>query len=121
MKRTIEIEDWIPGAIEEAKKEIQEKIQEYLKENDGEAPEWGDLDDDGSMHEIIDGSVSIWTDDQKNAWYLYGDKAEEAFESQFGADAKRDEGWPMGWKAAALYCYIEQELVDWFDDYVSSL
>jgi hypothetical protein len=48
---------------------------------------------------------------------MYGDEAEEIFESHFGAEAKTDQpGWPSGWKAAALYCLIESRVMAEFQD-----
>ena len=116
MKRTIEINDnlqeWVDGAIADVK----EALLDFLNDNPDtdETPDWGnDLDYSGRLHEIIDGAVPIYTADIDAAFYLHGDEIEQAFDDA-GIGSKDDKGWPMGWKPAAIYCYIEQQAQEWF-------
>lgn len=116
--RKIEIEDnlqdYVDGAIDKVKK----CLQDYLKENpDTEETPCisNNLDYSGRIHEIVDGSVPIYTKEIEDTMYLHGDKIEQAFDDA-GIGEKKDEGWPMGWKPAAIYCYIEQEVNEWYRD-----
>jgi len=116
-KRTIEIEDTLQGCVDSAIEQIKEALIEYLDANrqTDETPDWGDLDYSGTLHEIIDGSVPIYTAEIRDIFYLHGDEIEEAFDNA-GLGPKEDANWPSGWKAAAIYCYIEQEAAGWFHD-----
>lgn len=59
MKRTIEIEDCLPNAVDSAISEVREELLRYLNENpDSDLPDLGnDLDYSGAIHEIVDGCV----------------------------------------------------------------
>lgn len=126
-KRNIEIEDNLDEIVEGAIEEVKEELLEFLKANPDtdETPcISNDLDYSGRIHEIIDGSVPIYTKEQNDLWYLYGNEFEQAFDDA-GIGEKNDEGWPMGWKPAAIYCYIEQKVHEWYrnnaDDVFGSL
>ena len=117
MKRTIEIEDNLSEIIEDCKYGLKELIISYLDDNkDSEEPPdlFNDIDYDGSFHELIDSSVPIYTGEIEDLFYLYGNDFENAFDNA-GIGAKEDDCWPMGWKAAAIYCYLEQEIVEWYE------
>jgi hypothetical protein len=79
-----------------------------------------DLDYSGAIHEIIDGSVPIYTKEIEDTFYLYGNEIEQVFDDA-GIGNKEDKGWPMGWKAAAIYCYIEQQVAEWYHDNAQDL
>ncbi len=117
MKRTIEIEDNLQDYVDSAIAEVREELESYLDSN----PETeslpclsNDLDYSGRIHEIVDGSVPIYTAEIEGIFYLYGSEIEEAFENA-GIGEKEDKGWPCGWKAAAIYCYIEQKVGEWYN------
>lgn len=104
----------VDGAIEEVKDEL----LDYLKENPDtdELPDLGnDLDYSGRIHEIVDGSVPIYTKEIEDIMYLHGNDVEQAFDDA-GIGDKSSDGWPSGWKAAAIYCYIDQEVRSWYSD-----
>lgn len=108
------LQDRVDGAIEEVKK----YLLEYLKENpdtDKTPCLNNDLDYSGVIHEIIDGAVPIYAQEIKDVFYLHGSDVEEAFDAA-GIGTREDKGWPSGWKAAAIYCYIEQEVNRWYHD-----
>ena len=115
-KRTIEIEDTLDDILESVKSDIKDLAIEWIKDNKAdEAPDlFNDLDYSGSVHEIIDGSVPIYTNEINDLFYLYGNEFEEAFDNA-GIGNKEDKSWPCGWKPAAIYCYIEQEISEWYE------
>jgi hypothetical protein len=123
VKRTIEIEDDLQEIKDSAISDLKDMVEEYLNDNPEleEAPELSnELDYDGRFHELIDGSVPIYTKEIEDLFYLYGDQFEEAFDNA-GIGEKKDEGWPMGWKPAAIYCYLEQEVSGWYEDHKEEL
>ena len=113
--RKIEIEDTLQDCVDSAIDSIKDELKRYLESNPDtdSCPEWGDLDYSGALHEIVDGAVPIYT--QEIRFYFHGDDIEQAFDDA-GIGSKDDAGWPMGWKPAAIYCYIEQEAQSWFRD-----
>jgi len=116
MKRTIEIDDTLENIIESACDDVKAELIRFLESNPDteETPCLNnDLDYSGAIHEIIDGSVPIYTKEQNDLWYLYGDDFEQAFDDA-GIGSKDDKGWPMGWKPAAIYCYIDQKVHEWY-------
>jgi hypothetical protein len=117
--KTVEIEDNLSEIIENVQEEIKNLIIEYIKDNQ-EKPDLSDLDYSGSVHEIIDGSVPIYTREIDGLFYLYGSEFEEAFDNA-GIGEKEDKNWPMGWKPTAIYCYIEQEVYSWFNDNIDEI
>ena len=118
--RTVEIEDTLDEIIESVKDDVKELAINWIKEN-GEKPDlYNDLDYDGSFHELVDGAVPIYTGEINDLFYLYGNDFEDAFDNA-GIGDKDDEHWPSGWKAAAIYCYIEQEVAEWFNNEIDDI
>ena len=118
MKRTVEIDDTLQDCVDSAIDSVKDALLEYLDSNPDtdETPDYGnDLDYSGRMHEIVDGSVPVYTAEIADIFYLHGDAVEQAFDDA-GIGSKDDKGWPMGWKAAAIYCYIEQQVHQWYHD-----
>lgn len=118
MKRQIEIEDTLDEIIESVKSDVKDLFNSYMKDNPDceESPDlYNDLDYDGSFHEIVDSAVPVYTGEINDLFYLYGSDFEDAFDNA-GIGEKNDEGWPNGWKAAAIYCYIEQEIAEWYEE-----
>ena len=116
-KRQIDIDDNLDEILESAFDDVKECLLSYLGDNPDtdELPCLNnDLDYSGSIHEICDSSVPIYTGEQNDLWYLYGNDFEQAFDDA-GIGEKNDEGWPMGWKPAAIYCYIEQKVAEWYE------
>ena len=117
--KTIEIEDNLDEIIESVKDDVNTEIENYIKENE-EKPDYSDLDYSGAIHEIIDSAVPIYTNKINNLFFLYGNEMENAFDNA-GIGEKNDDSWPMGWKAAAIYCYIEEQLMNDLDDMIDEL
>lgn len=118
MKRTIEIEDTLSEIIDSLQSDVKDMTVEYLNDNPDldNAPDlFNDLDYDGRYHELIDSSVPIYTSEINDLFYLYGNGFEEAFDNA-GIGDKEDKHWPMGWKAAAIYCYLDQETAYWYEN-----
>lgn len=118
MKRTIEINDTLQERVDSAIASVKDYLLEYLKENPDASKTPclnNDLDYAGAIHEIIDGSVPIYTKEIDDTFYLYGAEIEEAFDDA-GMGSKDDKGWPMGWKVAAIFCYIEQQVGEWYQN-----
>jgi len=116
--RTVEINDTLNEIINDVENKIKELTFSYLNENPDleEPPElYGDLDYDGSVTEIIDSSIPIYNKEINDLFYLYGDRFEFAFDDA-GIGEKKDEGFPNGWRPAAIFCYIEQEVADWYEN-----
>jgi hypothetical protein len=113
MKRTIEIDDTLQERVDTAIEEVTERLRDYLDDNPDtdEVPcLHNDLDYNGSVHEIIDGSVPVYTHEIKALWFLYQAELEEAYEQAgFGDNPLENNG------MVAIYCYIEQQVTDWYN------
>ena len=109
--RKIEIEDVLPECVESAIEQVEECLREYIKENEPSRVPClsNDLDYSGAVHEIIDGCVPIYTGQIDAAWFLHGDDLEEAYENAgIGENPRENDG------MAAIYCYIEQAVGEWY-------
>jgi hypothetical protein len=114
MKRTVEIEDNLEEIVDGCIDDVKTLLFEYLDNTDTEeAPDVNDLDYSGGIHEIIDGSVPVYTHEIEGLFYLYGAEFEAAFDDA-GCGDKEDKCWPCGWKPAAIYFYIEQKVNEWY-------
>jgi hypothetical protein len=116
-KITIEIEDTLQDRVDSAILDVRDELDRYLDENEPDkVPDLGnDLDYSGTIHEIVDGSVPIYDKEIDDIFYLHGRDVEAAFDDA-GIGEKKDGGWPSGWRPAAIYCYIDQQVRGWYDD-----
>jgi hypothetical protein len=116
MKIQIEIEDTLDEIMERLKNALTEEVLSFLKDHPSSKPPpyLTDLDDSGAIHLIIDNTVPTDPREIKDLWYLYGDEFEKSFENA-GIGEKNDEGWPMGWKPAAIYSYLEAQAYQWYE------
>ncbi len=121
MERTITIEDSLDERIKGAFEDVKEFLTEWLDENrkadvleevkagllddtDQEIPCLSnDLDYSGRIHEIVDGSVPIYTAEIEATWYLHADRLEEAYENSGIGDNPRENSGMV-----AIYCAIDQ-------------
>ena len=118
MRRTVEIEDSLDEIVDSAIEDVKQELLNFLEQNPDtdETPDIGnDLDSSGAIHEIVDGSVPIYTAEIDGLFYLYGNEFERAFDDA-GIGEKSDDGWPMGWKPAAIYCYIDEKVREWYSN-----
>ena len=110
-KRTIEVDDALPGCVESAIEEVEKLLRDYIADNGGDdVPDLtDDLDRDGSVHEIVDGAVPIYTRDIEAAWFLHGRELEKAYENAgVGGNPRENNG------MAAIYYYISEAVNDWY-------
>jgi hypothetical protein len=110
-KRTIEVDDVLPGCVESAIEEVEKLLRDYIADNGGDdVPDLADdLDRDGSVHEIVDGAVPIYTRDIEAAWFLHGRELEQAYENAgVGGSPRENDG------MAAIYWYISEAVNDWY-------
>jgi hypothetical protein len=112
MKKKIEIDDTLYERVDDACDEVEELLLEYLKENPetDELPCLGeDLDYSGRVHEIVDGSVPIYTYEIESTWFLYKNELEEAYENAgVGDNPSENNG------LSAIYFYIQQKVYEWY-------
>ena len=115
MKRQIEINDTLQETVDGAIEEVRAYMLEWLDENEPDDVPClsNDLDYSGRVHEIIDGSVPIYTHEIRDLFYLHGNELEQAFDDA-GCGEKDDSQWPMGWRPAAIYFYIQQQVGEWY-------
>lgn len=117
MKRNIEIDDTLSERVQSAIDDVKAELLSFLESNPytDETPDLGnDLDYSGAIHEIVDGSVPIYTKEIDDTMYLYGSECEQAFDD--AGIGSKDGDWPMGWQAATIYCYIQEKVGEWYRD-----
>lgn len=117
-KRTVEIDDTLDEIVESAIDDVKQELLSYLEQNPDtdETPDLGnDLDYSGAIHEIVDSAVPVYTSEINDLFYLYGNRFEQAFDDA-GIGDKSDPNWPSGWKPAAIYCYIDEQVREWYQN-----
>ena len=111
-KRTVEIEDTLEDNVASAIEEVEQELRNYLEQNPDteELPCLNnDLDYSGAIHEIVDGSVPIYTSEIEDTWYLYASELEEAYESAGVGDNPRENN-----GMAAIYYYTSDKVNEWY-------
>lgn len=112
IKRTVEIDDTLQERVDSAIDDVRAELMSYLEQNPDtdETPDLGnDLDYSGAIHEIVDGSVPIYTKEIEDTWYLYASELEEAYDNAgFGNNPRDNNG------MVAIYCYIQEKVNDWY-------
>lgn len=110
MKRNIEIDDTLEDRIETAIEQVKEALTEYLTDNEpDDCPDMGDLDYSGTIHEIVDGSVPIYTKEIDDTWYLHKRDLISAYEDAgIGSNPQENDG------MTAIYCLIQQRVYEWY-------
>jgi hypothetical protein len=110
-KRTIEVDDVLPGCVQNAIEEVEKLLRDYIADNGGDGvPDLAnDLDYGGRVHEIVDGAVPVYTRDIEAAWFLHGRELEQAYENAgVGENPRENNG------MAAIYWYISEAVNDWY-------
>lgn len=108
--RTVEIDDDLDERIENVIDEVKYKL---VDEAEGEPDAYSSFDDflqrgleyDGTLHELVDSAVPIYTSDINGLFYLYGSEFEQAYEDAGCYDER-----PDNYEAVCIYFYIEQEV-----------
>jgi len=113
MKRTITINDTLQETVDHCIEELKDKLIEYWQDNldKEEICLSNDIDYDGSFHELIDSNVPIYNSEINDLFYLYGDELEQAYDDAGLYDEK-----PDNYKQVCIYCYLEQEVANWFNE-----
>jgi len=117
-KITIEIEDTLQDRVDSAIEDVKTELLRYCDDNEADKlPDLGnDLDYSGAIHEIVDGSVPIYTKEIDDTWYLHGNKLEEAYENAgVGDNPKENNG------QAAIYFYIHEQVNEWYNDHAENI
>jgi hypothetical protein len=111
-KINMEIEDTLPDRVEVAIDEVKEELIRYLNANNPDmTPELSDLDYSGTIHEIVDGCVPIYTHEIETTWYLHSRELQQAYwDAGVGDNPRENDG------MAAIYYYIDQQVREWYDD-----
>lgn len=119
-KITIEIDDTLEERVESAIDSVKTELIEYLEANpdQDELPCLNnDLDYSGAIHEIIDGSVPIYTKELEDNWYLHSYELEKALDDAglYSASdlGKLDNDQRM---SSAFYCYIYDKVNEWYQN-----
>lgn len=115
MPTTVQLTDRLPEIIETAWQDVTDLLREYFVENGGDLPcLHNDLDYSGSVSEIIDSAVPIYTSQLNELAYFHHDAAIATLVETFGS---ADGDWPSGPFAAGLYSLIEEGINDrWHDE-----
>lgn len=114
---TVKMVDALPDCVDAAIDGIKDQLQFYFSDNkEDDFPDWGDVDYSGRLHEIVDNAVPVYHSEIRDAWYLHGDRIEEAYENMgIGDNPKENDG------MTALFCYIEQECQEWWHNNAEDL
>jgi hypothetical protein len=110
-KITIEMNDELPDLVNDAIESIKEMLTEYVKENDSQTLPClnNDLDYNGSVHELVDGLVPVYTKELNDIWYLHKQELIDAYnDAGIGNDPTEKDG------AVAIYCYLLAEVNNWY-------
>ena len=112
----VEIEDTLQERVDDAIEAVRELIDETWEDKEErklltEHEAFDKLEYDGRIHEIVDGSVSIYTKEIKDTWYLHEYELIEAYENAgVGTNPHENNG------MAAIYFYIYEKVMDWMRD-----
>jgi hypothetical protein len=110
--RTFTVVDKMPEILDCLFYEAKNILIEYLNsEKPDSLPSLNcDLDYDGSINELVDSCVPVYTNQIKDLWYIYDDEFEESYMSAgVGSNPRENNG------MAAIYFYLSDQLNDWYD------
>lgn len=117
-KITIEINDTLEERVESAIDSVKQELLDFLEANpdQDELPCLNNhLDYSGAIHEIIDGSVPIYTHELDDNWYLHSNELEQALDNA-GLYSAEDLGRLDNTQRmmSAFYCYISDNVNSWY-------
>ena len=122
---TIEIETDLSDLVSSTIEEVKRSIAWLLKENEiDETMSKYDIIDvleyDGTLNEIIDGSVPVYTAQLKALMFVHEFDLMEAFNNAgictVDEVLKNPDSYILGLEGVAIFCYIEQEVNEWIND-----
>ena len=77
------------------------------------------LEYDGTLHQVIDGSVPVYTAQLKALMFVHEFDLMEAFENAgictVDEVLKNPDSYILGLEGVAIFCYIEQEVNEWIE------
>ena len=122
---SIEIETDLSELVASAIEEIKRSIAWLVSE--GEIDDSMDVDDinealdyDGTKHEIIDGSVPVYTAQLEALMFVHKYDLMEAFNDAgictVDEVLSNPDSFVLGLEGVAIFCYIEQEVNEWIND-----
>tara|TARA_R110000824_G_scaffold340888_1_gene527357 strand:- start:1410 stop:1937 length:528 start_codon:yes stop_codon:yes gene_type:complete len=124
IKHTIEVPNSLDDLVISAINDVKEWFKESVKDKTINKVDFeNSLDEilehinyNGSLNEIVDNTVPIYTYELKGLFFINEDALIEAFENS-GIGNKSDfENNPLGFEGVAIYCYIELEVNNWLSD-----
>ena len=122
---TIEIETDLSELVSSAIEETKRSIAWLLKENEiDETMDKHDIIDvleyDGTLHEIIEGCVPVYTAQLKALMFVHEFDLMEAFDNAgictVDEVLNNPDSYILGLEGVAIFCYIEQEVNEWIED-----
>tara|TARA_Y100000310_G_C20346770_1_gene652370 strand:- start:9 stop:422 length:414 start_codon:yes stop_codon:yes gene_type:complete len=131
MKLKLEVEDNLNELVQDCIQEVKEWFSYEIENKNIEKEDYYNIDSlidalnyNGSLTQIIDVNVPIYTHDLDTLYYLHKHKLEDAF-FNCGIGEKSDfEKSPLGFEGVAIYCYLELEVLEWlsseFENWFSS-
>ena len=116
MKKQIEIDDTLAEIVAAATDDLEAMLKEYIEENKPDSTPClsNDLDYGGQFNELVDSAVPIYTHEIDTIFYLHRNRVEEAYDNAGIGNKNDDECTCSDWRMVAIYCYIEQELGEWY-------
>jgi hypothetical protein len=120
-RRAIVVDDTLSLRVESAIHDVRDLLASWLEDVEkGDLTEppclSNDLDYSGGVHEIVDGSVPIYTHEIATTIFLHGDWVESAFDDAGLGDRDDFKDSTLGWEGAAIHCYIMQEVSEWYEE-----
>jgi hypothetical protein len=109
------------AAIDEIKRSIEWFVSEGEIDNSMDADDINDvLEYDGTKHEVIDGTIPVYTHQLEALFFVHKHDLMEAFED--AGICTVDEAlnnpniFQLGLEGVAIFCYIEQSVNAWIND-----
>jgi len=109
------------AAIDEIKRSIEWFVSEGAIEKDAQVDDINErLEYDGTKHEVIDGTVPIYTHQLEALFYVHKYDLMDAFEDAgictVDEVLKNPDSFVLGLEGVAIFCYIEQSVNAWIND-----
>jgi len=109
------------AAIDEIKRSIEWFVSEGEIEKDAQVDDINErLEYDGTKHEVIDGTVPIYTHQLEALFYVHKYDLMDAFEDAgictVDEVLKNPDSFVLGLEGVAIFCYIEQSVNAWIND-----
>jgi len=131
MKLKIEIEDNLNELVLGAIQEVKEWFSYEIENKNIEKVDYTSTDElidainyNGDLHQIIDGSVPVYTHELDTLYYLHKHKLNEAFENMGIGERSEYENAPSGFEGVAIFSYIEEQVIMYlyngFDEWFSA-